>query len=126
MKKLYCLSVFTPINKAIIIVFIERKSYPITKNYQTFIEHTDSMLTKKSALPNEYFNTYQFSSEYGKGFTAVCELDSYANICIAKYSYTSDFEYFMRNGLYARLWNLQNRSKEWSLDGNSPVSIYYK
>ena len=65
----------------------------LTKSYQTFIEHTGSMLTKKSALPNEYFNTYQFSSEYGKGFTAVYELDSYANICIAKHSYTSDFEY---------------------------------
>ena len=65
----------------------------MTKNYQTFIEHTGSTLTKKNALPNEYFNTYQFSSEYGKGFTAVYELDSYANICIAKHSYTSDFEY---------------------------------
>ena len=65
----------------------------LTKNYQTFIEHTGSTLTKKNALPNEYFKTYQFSSEYGKGFTAVYELDSYANICIAKHSYTSDFEY---------------------------------
>ena len=65
----------------------------LTKNYQTFIEHTGSTLTKKNALPNEYFNTYQFSSEYRKGFTAVYELDSYANICIAKHSYTSDFEY---------------------------------
>ena len=55
----------------------------MTKNYQTFIEHTGSMLTKKSALPNEYFKTYQFSSEYGKGFTAVYGLNSY----------TSDFEY---------------------------------
>ena len=54
-------------------------------SYQTFIEHTGSTLTKKNALPNEYFNTYQFSSEYGKGFTAVYELDSYANICIAKH-----------------------------------------
>ena len=98
----------------------------MTKNYQTFIEHTGSTLTKGRALLNEYFDTYQFFSEYGKGFTAIYELNSYANICIAEHSYTSDFEYFMHNGLYARLWNLQNRSKEWSLDGNSPVSIYYK
>ena len=35
-------------------------------------------------------------------------------------------ELLARNGLYARLWNLQNRSKKWSLDGNNPVSIYYK
>ncbi len=65
----------------------------LTKNYQTFIEHTGSTLIKKGAVLNEYFDTYQFSSEYGKGFTAVYELDSYANICIAKHSYTSDFEY---------------------------------
>jgi len=65
----------------------------LTKNYQTFIEHTGSTLTKGRALLNEYFKTYQFSSEYGKGFTAVYGLDSYANICIAEHSYTSDFEY---------------------------------
>ena len=65
----------------------------MTKNYQTFIEHTGSTLTKGRALLNEYFKTYQFSSEYGKGFTAVYGLDSYANICIAEHSYTSDFEY---------------------------------
>ena len=65
----------------------------MTKNYQTFIEHTGSTLTKGRALLNEYFDTYQFSSEYGKGFTAVYGLDSYANICIAEHSYTSDFEY---------------------------------
>ena len=65
----------------------------LTESYQTFIEHTGSTLTKKNALPNEYFKTYQFSSEYGKGFTAVYELNSYANICIAEHSYASDFEY---------------------------------
>ena len=65
----------------------------MTKNYQTFIEHTGSTLIKKGAVLNEYFDTYQFSSEYGKGFTAVYELNSYANICIAEHSYTSDFEY---------------------------------
>ena len=65
----------------------------MTKNYQTFIEHTGSTLIKKGAVLNEYFDTYQFSSEYGKGFTAVYGLDSYANICIAEHSYTSDFEY---------------------------------
>ena len=65
----------------------------LTKNYQTFIEHTGSTLIKKGAVLNEYFDTYQFSSEYGKGFTAVYELNSYANICIAEHSYTSDFEY---------------------------------
>ena len=68
-------------------------SSKLTKNYQTFIEHTGSTLTKGRALLNEYFDTYQFSSEYGKGFTAVYGLDSYANICIAEHSYTSDFEY---------------------------------
>ena len=65
----------------------------MTKSYQTFIEHTGSMLTTKNALPNECFNTYQFPSEYGNGFTAVYELDAYANICIAEHSYTNDFEY---------------------------------
>ena len=65
----------------------------LTKSYQTFIDHTGSTLTKKGTKPNEYFNTYQFFSEYYKGFTAVCELDSYANICIAEHSYTGDFEY---------------------------------
>ena len=65
----------------------------MTGSYQSFIEHTDSTLTKKSALPNEYFKTYQFSSDYGKGYTAVYQLDSYASICIAEHSYIRDFEY---------------------------------
>ena len=65
----------------------------MTKSYQSFIDHTNSTLSKKGVLLNECFNTYQFSSEYGKGYTAVFELDSYANICIAEHSYIRDFEY---------------------------------
>lgn len=65
----------------------------MTNSYQSFIEHTGSTLTKKGALLNEYFDTYQFSSGYGKGFTAVYEIDSYASICIAEHSYSRDFEY---------------------------------
>ena len=65
----------------------------MTKSYQSFIDHTGSTLTKKSGLLNECFDTYQFSSGYGKGFTAVYELDSYASICIAEHSYMRDFEY---------------------------------
>ena len=65
----------------------------MTKSYQNFIEHTGSTLTKKGALLNECFDTYQFSSDYGKGYTALYQLDSYANICIAEHSYTRDFEY---------------------------------
>ena len=42
---------------------------------------------------NPYFDTYQFSSKLGKGYTSIYELDSYASICIAKHSYISDFEY---------------------------------
>lgn len=62
-------------------------------SYQSFIEHTGSTLTKKGALLNECFDTYQFSSDYGKGYTALYQLDSYANICIAEHSYARDFEY---------------------------------
>ena len=65
----------------------------MTGSYQSFIEHTNSTLSKKGVLLNECFKTYQFSSEYGKGYTAVYELDSYANICIAEHSYIRDFEY---------------------------------
>ena len=65
----------------------------MTNSYQTFIEHTGSRLIKKGAVLNEYFDTYQFSSEYGKGFTAVYGLNSYASICIAEHSYIRDFEY---------------------------------
>ena len=65
----------------------------MTNSYQSFIEHTGSTLTKKGALLNECFDTYQFSSDYGKGYTAVYELDFYANICIAEHSYMQDFEY---------------------------------
>ena len=65
----------------------------MTNSYQSFIEHTDSTLTKKGALLNEYFDTYQFSSGYGKGYTALYQLDSYASICIAEHSYVRDFEY---------------------------------
>ncbi|QTQ14652.1 helix-turn-helix transcriptional regulator [Treponema parvum] len=65
----------------------------MTKSYQSFIEHTGSTLTKKGAVLNECFDTYQFSSDYGNGYTAVYELDSYASICIAEHSYVRDFEY---------------------------------
>ncbi len=65
----------------------------MTTSYQRFIDHTGSTLTKKNTLLNKCFDTYQFSSEYGKGYTAIYELDSYASICIAEHSYTRDFEY---------------------------------
>ena len=65
----------------------------MTKSYQSFIDHTGSTIAKKSTLLNEYFDTYQFSSGYGKGFTAVYEIDTYASICIAEHSYIRDFEY---------------------------------
>ena len=65
----------------------------MTGSYQSFIEHTGSTLTKKNTLLNKCFDTYQFSSEYGKGYTAIYELDSYASICIAEHSYIRDFEY---------------------------------
>ena len=65
----------------------------MNKGYQSFIEHTDSKLLKTCSFINPYFNTYQFSSELGKGYTSIYELDSYANICIAKHSYFCDFEY---------------------------------
>ena len=65
----------------------------MTNSYQSFIEHTGSTLTKKGALLNECFDTYQFSSDYGKGYTALYQVDSYANICIAEHSYARDFEY---------------------------------
>ena len=65
----------------------------MTNSYQSFIEHTGSTLTKKGALLNECFDTYQFLSDYGKGYTAVYQLDSYASICIAEHSYNRDFEY---------------------------------
>ena len=65
----------------------------MTNSYQSFIDHTGSTLTKKGALLNECFDTYQFSSDYGKGYTALYQLDSYASICIAEHSYARDFEY---------------------------------
>ena len=65
----------------------------MTNSYQSFIEHTGSTLTEKGALLNECFDTYQFSSGYGKGFTALYQLDAYASICIAEHSYARDFEY---------------------------------
>ena len=65
----------------------------MTNSYQSFIEHTGSILTKKGALLNECFDTYQFSSDYGRGYTALYQVDAYANICIAEHSYIRDFEY---------------------------------
>ena len=65
----------------------------MTNSYQSFIERTGSTLTKKGALLNDCFDTYQFSSDYRKGYTALYQLDSYANICIAEHSYARDFEY---------------------------------
>lgn len=76
----------------ILAAFIKEPS-KVTKSYQSFIDHTGSTIAKKGTLLNEYFDTYQFSSDYGKGFTAVYEIDSYASICIAEHSYFRDFEY---------------------------------
>ena len=65
----------------------------MNKGYRSFIEHTDSKLSKAGSFMNPCFNTYQFSSELGKGYTSIYELDSYASICIAEHSYIRDFEY---------------------------------
>ena len=65
----------------------------MNKGYRSFIEHTDSKLSKTGSFMNPCFNTYQFSSELGKGYTSIYELDSYASICIAEHSYIRDFEY---------------------------------
>ena len=65
----------------------------MNKGYQSFIEHTESKLSKINSFMNPYFDTYQFSSKLGKGYTSIYELDSYASICIAKHSYIRDFEY---------------------------------
>ena len=65
----------------------------MNKGYQSFIDHTESKLSKINSFMNPYFNTYQFSSELGKGYTSIYELDSYASICIAEHSYIRDIEY---------------------------------
>ena len=65
----------------------------LNKGYQSFLEHTESKLSQNNSFTNPCFNTYQFSSELGKGYTSIYELDSYASICIAEQSYFCDFEY---------------------------------
>ena len=65
----------------------------MSKGYQSFLEHTESKLSQSNSFMNPCFNTYQFSSELGKGYTSIYELDSYASICIAEHSYIRDFEY---------------------------------
>ena len=65
----------------------------MNKGYQSFIEHTDSKLLKAVPFMNPCFNTYQFSSKLGMGYTSIYELDSYASICIAEHSYIRDLEY---------------------------------
>ena len=65
----------------------------MSKGYQSFLEHTESKLSQSNSFMNPCFNTYQFSSELGKGYTSIYELDSYASICIADHSYVRDFEY---------------------------------
>lgn len=65
----------------------------LSKGYQSFLEHTESKLSQSNSFMNPCFNTYQFSSELGKGYTSIYELDSYASICIADHSYVRDFEY---------------------------------
>lgn len=65
----------------------------MNKGYQSFIEHTESRLSKNKPFMNTCFNTYRFSSEFGKGYTSIYELDSYASICIAEHSYIRNFEY---------------------------------
>ena len=65
----------------------------LNKGYQSFLEHTESKLSQNNSFTNPCFNIYQFSSELGKGYTSIYELDSYASICIAEHSYFCDFEY---------------------------------
>ena len=65
----------------------------MNKGYRSFLEHTESKPSKAGSFINPCFNTYQFSSELGKGYTSIYELDSYASICIAEHLYIRDFEY---------------------------------
>lgn len=65
----------------------------LNKGYQSFLKHTESRLSQSNSFMNPCFNTYHFSSELGKGYTSIYELDSYASICIAAHSYVRDFEY---------------------------------
>ncbi len=85
--------VFLPHPLAFTIIQTGRRETVLNKGYQSFIEHTESRLVRTGALMNTGFDTYQFASDIGKGYTAIYELDSYASICIAEHSYIRDFEY---------------------------------
>ncbi|MDO4721127.1 MAG: AraC family transcriptional regulator [Peptostreptococcaceae bacterium] len=65
----------------------------MNKGYRSFIDRTESKLSKINSFMNPCFNTYQFSSELGKGYTSIYELDSYASICMAEHLYIRDIEY---------------------------------
>lgn len=61
-------------------------------DYKTFLEHTESKLSRNTFL-NPCFQNYQFHSELGEGYTAIYEIDSIASICIADHIYFEDIEY---------------------------------
>lgn len=69
----------------------------MNKGYQSFIEQTESTLSRKGGFPGPYFSTYAFSSDFGRGYTSIYEIDSYASICISEHVYTKDFKYSVQS-----------------------------
>lgn len=65
----------------------------LNKGYESFLKQTGSILSDNNSFINTCFNTYKFSTEYGRGYTSIYEVDSYANICIAEHLYVRNFEY---------------------------------
>lgn len=62
------------------------------KSYYAFLNHTNSDIVKKDN-PYPHFKTYAFSSEIGRGYSAIYDVGSYAHICIADHLYYEDFKY---------------------------------
>ena len=69
--------------------------------YKDFLDHTNSAITTAHNL-HAHFETYSFSSEIGKGYTAVYTIESYASICIVEHLYYRDFKYTVQTdaGVY--------------------------
>ena len=76
------------------------------KSYYAFLNHTNSDIVKKDN-PYPHFKTYAFSSEIGRGYSAIYDVGSYAHICIADHLYYEDFKYTVPSdeGIYLQQYD---------------------
>lgn len=81
--------------------------------YKDFLNHTNSAITAVHN-PHTNFETYTFSSEIGKGYTALYAIESYASICIAEHLYYRDVKYTVQTGAGVYFQQYDSIASDWA------------